>query len=410
VSDRTKDLVSLVRASEALISSLEPDRVLRSTVESAVNAFGADTGTLFLWDPSAESLVARASVGYDEKSLSRVRLGPGQAIAGKTFLSGKTLYSNDPGQARSLLSDVSEETRHALLAAREGKDIHAFLCVPLVFRDQPLGSLFLAYLRPSVAFTHSHLEVAQTFARMASALLGNVRLLKEASEAEALRQADRLKDDFISNISHELQTPLASLKASIGFLSPPTPETVEAQTMLLENAKRNTERLHKLVADLIDVARLQNLQLKLNLDALDLRQMVRLAEESFRPLMVEKSQAFETFIPLEQVLNNLLMNAYQHTPKEGRVTLHLWEDDARVVVAVKDTGPGIVPEERCHLFERFYRGSSSSDHLGLGLGLSIAKGLVELHGGRLWVESTPGQGSVFLFSLPGGQDHEDPGD
>jgi signal transduction histidine kinase len=421
VSDRTKDLVSLIRASEALISSLEPDKVLRSTVESAVNAFGADAGTLFLWDPDEKCLLAKAAVGYEERSLSRVRLRPGEAIAGRAFLESQTLYSNDPAQARALLLDVSEEMRHALLAARDGREIHAYLCVPLIFRDQAHGSLFLTYLRPGVAFTRSHLEVAQTFARMASALLGNVRLLQEASEAEALRQADRLKDDFISNISHELQTPLASLKASIGFLSPPNPGATETQAMLLENARRNTERLQRLVTDLIDVSRLQNLQLKLHLDAMDLRQLVNLAGESFSPLMAEKSQVLELFAPerpmvvhgdhqrLEQVLNNLLMNAQQHTPEGGRVTVHLWEDGERAVVAVKDNGPGIPPEERCHLFERFYRGSSSSDHLGLGLGLSIAKGLVELHGGRLWAESTPGQESVFLFSLPKRRSDEDSG-
>lgn len=421
VAARTRDLMSLVQASEALVSSLEPETVLKSTVEAAVNAFCADSGTLFLWDHLKESLVATAAVGYDQENLSRVRLKPGEGIAGRTVLAGEVLYSNDPAQAEAMLSDISEENRRYLLAARGQRPIQAFLCVPLVFRDRTLGSLFLASLRPGTSFSSSHVELAQTFARIASALLENLRLLQEASQSEALREIDRLKTDFLSNISHELQTPLAALKASLGFLSPTSPgAAADIQASLIENARRNADRLHRLVADLIDVARLQNLQLKLNLEPLDLREVVQHAVESLGPLLEEKGQRLETSTPqspvvvliderrLEQALHNLVMNAHQYTAPGGRITITLSEEADRVVISVADTGPGIRSEERDRLFERFYRSAQARTGSGLGLGLAIAKGVVELHGGRIWVESELGRGSIFSFSLPKESYNEDP--
>lgn len=413
VSERTRELLSLVQASEALISSLDPETVLKSIVEAAVKTFAADGGTLFLWDPMQQALVPKAVVGYHTEELSRVRLKPGEGIAGKSFLSGEVLSANDMTQAESMLTNLSDENRARLAAARGERPIQAFLSVPLTFRGQPLGTLFLAIMKEGGGFSPSHQQLAQTFARLASALLENLRLLHEASEAQALRQADQLKTDFLSNISHELQTPLASLKASLEFMTPASSgDTGTMQATLIANARRNAERLQKLVSDLIDVARLQNLQLRLQREPLDLRDTVQDAVGTFGPLLSQKDQVIETVVPekpvivegderrLEQVLINLIMNAHQHSPAGGHMTVTLQDEDDRVVISVADTGSGIAPEEKEHIFQRFYRASPEQGHSGLGLGLAIARGLVELHGGRIWVESEPGRGSAFRFSLP----------
>jgi len=297
----------------------------------------------------------------------------------------------------------------------------AFLCVPLETRGQVLGSLLLATFREGVAFSSSNLELARIFSRLASALLEKLRLLQEASQAEALRRADQLRTEFLANISHELQTPLASLKASLDFLAPAlSGQALEAQAMLVENARRSTERLQKLVSDLLDVTRLQNLRLKLERDILDLGGVMEQAVENLAPLMAQKGQELKLSIPngsllvlgdrrrMEQVLGNLLVNAHQYTPEGGRVTLSALERGDKIVISVADTGPGIPPAERDQLFERFYRGPSGQRPSGLGLGLAIAKGIVELHGGKIWVESEPGEGSVFSFSLPKAHSDEDP--
>jgi signal transduction histidine kinase len=184
--------------------------------------------------------------------------------------------------------------------------------------------------------------------------------------------------------------------------------------------RSSTERLQKLVSDLLDVTRLQNLRLKLERDILDLRGVMEQAVENLAPLMAQKGQELKLSIPngsllvlgdhrrIEQVLGNLLVNAHQYTPEGGRVTLSALERGDKIVISVADTGPGIPPAERDQLFERFYRGPSGQRPSGLGLGLAIAKGIVELHGGKIWVESEPGEGSVFSFSLPRAHSDEDP--
>ena len=418
---KTRELMSLVRASEALVSTAGPETLLYSVVATAAQTFGADVAVLFLWDAPSGSLRARAATGYDLRSLSQVALRPGEAIAGKVFQTGEAAYSNNPADADGLLGDLSAENRRLLNEARGGIEPRAFLCVPLETRGQVLGSLLLATFREGVAFSSSNLELARIFSRLASALLEKLRLLQEASQAEALRRADQLRTEFLANISHELQTPLASLKASLDFLAPAlSGQALEAQAMLAENARRSTERLQKLVSDLLDVTRLQNLRLKLERDILDLGGVMEQAVENLAPLMAQKGQELKLSIPngsllvlgdrrrMEQVLGNLLVNAHQYTPEGGRVTLSALERGDKIVISVADTGPGIPPAERDQLFERFYRGPSGQRPSGLGLGLAIAKGIVELHGGKIWVESEPGEGSVFSFSLPKAHSDEDP--
>ena len=413
VESRTRELLSLVRASEALVSTAGPETLIDSVVAIAARTFGADGAVLFLWDAGRGRLIAQGSIGYDSRALSLVALQPEEGIAGKVFESGEAALSDNPAEVDWMLSDLSAENRRLLLEARDGREPRAFLCVPLETRGQVLGSLFLATFREGATFSPSDLGLARAFARVASALLEHFRLLQEASQVQALRQADQLKTEFLSNISHELQTPLASLKASLEFLLPaPSGEAGETQARLIENAKRNAARLQKLVNDLIDVARLQNRQLTLSLEVQDLKEITHRVEESLKPLSAGKNQALELFSPegpvlimgddqrIEQILNNLLMNAHQYTPEGGHITITIQEQDEQTVISVADTGPGIAREEKERLFERFYRSTPGRAPAGLGLGLAIAKGLVELHGGRIWVESEPGKGSTFSFSLP----------
>lgn len=416
---RTRELMSVVRASETLVSAAGPEALLDAVVETAADTFGADGAILFLSDAQSGSLVAGAATGYDLQALSAVALGPGEG--GRTFQRGEPILSNDPTEVEELLSDLSGENRRCLLEAGGNRDLRAFVCVPLETKGQVLGSLLLASFREGVAFSSSSVGLAQTFARLACALLENFRLLREASQADALRQADRLKTEFLSNISHELQTPLASLRASLDFL----PRALlskggrESGAMLVQNAKRSAERLQRLISDLIEVTRLQNLQLQLQSEPLDLRELVQRVGKDFLPLLAEKGQALHLVLSggpvvvlgderrLEQVLNNLMMNAHQYTPPSGHITVTVREEGDQALVSVADTGPGLSAEQKERLFQRFYRGPGRAPS-GLGLGLAIAKGLVELHGGKIWVESEPGLGSTFRFSLTRAAADEDP--
>lgn len=416
---RAVELAALVKASASLVEARDEGETVELVLRTAMETFpSVDTGALFL--DEAGILVARAALGYDMSPLSQVRLRPGESIAGQVFQLGKPLVCHTPEEVSRALETATSESRGLLLAARRGKDPQSMVGVPLRHGESVLGSLVLASLSQRGAFQPQEVEVLQAFASHVASILEKGRLLREAGEVRALKEADQMKRDFLSAISHELQTPLASLRASLEFLSPEQPGG-EIQAKLLDNARRNAESLQKLVNDLIDVARIENLRLKLELEPLDLRQVVRQAAESFGPLLAEKGRALETAVPaepvmvlgderrLEQALNNLLMNAYKHTPAEsGPITLGLEQTKEQAIVSVKDRGPGIPPEKKERLFERFYSGSPRRGSAGLGLGLAIARGLVELHQGRLWVESEPGKGSAFSFSLPIARKNEDP--
>lgn len=423
MQERTKQLSALVQASQTLVSNLDSGNVFNVILRTAVNTFGsADGGILFLYDKETERLVSVASVGYDTSIPSRARLKRGEAIAAEVFRWRQPLLSNDPEEAAEALEGASLENRLQLGRVRQGREIQRFISVPLQIAGQALGSLTLVGLREGLTFSQLDLQLVTAFANVAAALLQKTKLLEEAGRAEALRKADELKTVFLSNVSHELQTPLASIRASLDFvLAADLRGLNEAQIRLLHNAVRSGERLSRLINDLMDIARLESGRLTLNWQRLDLREVIYSVSDAFKPMIASKRQRFELYLPsvplavtgderrLEQILNNLVSNAHLYTPSDGTIRVRAYEQECLIVIGVTDTGPGIPADKQALVFQRFYsdRGGGSDSRKGLGLGLSIARGLAELHGGKLWLESELGKGSTFWFSLPRGDDGKD---
>jgi signal transduction histidine kinase len=227
------------------------------------------------------------------------------------------------------------------------------------------------------------------------------------------RQVERLRTDLLSTISHELRTPLTLIRTSIGLLLDSDPDE-EMRQRLLRNIKGSTDRMHALVTDLLDLARLRGDRLELQIRRVDLGELVSGVVSLMRPLLDAKQQRVELALPLpapavpgdsrrlERVLLNLLSNANTFAPTGSEITISMREDRQEVTIAVRDTGPGITAAGIPHLFEQFFteRTSSSRHNIGAGLGLPIAKGIVEAHGGRIWVESAVGVGTTVSFALP----------
>lgn len=229
------------------------------------------------------------------------------------------------------------------------------------------------------------------------------------------KDVEREKSQFVSTVSHELRTPLASIKASVGVLLASMPdETPEPIMRLLRNIDRSTIRLESMVIDLLDLARLQSGRVRLSLRQVDLGEVAAEAISTIRPLCDSKLQTIALVAPkrsllvqgdrqrLSQILLNLLSNANKYTGDGGEITIRLSRRGPDALVAVEDNGVGIAPEEHERIFERFYRPDnvSTQANVGTGLGLPIAKALVELHGGRIWLRSETGRGSCFFFSIP----------
>lgn len=230
--------------------------------------------------------------------------------------------------------------------------------------------------------------------------------------AASLQRLERTRRDLVADVAHELRTPLAGLS---GYLEGMLDGVVEPSVEVLGRMQREVRRLQRLVEDLQEVSRVEAGQVTLHLRPTPLAEVLEAVLARLRPQFDDKGVELSVELPgglpavmadpdrVAQVLTNLLGNALQHTPAGGRVTVRACRMDGEVSLSVTDTGIGIPPEHVPHVFERFYRVDRSRSRRGggAGIGLTIAKGLVELHGGRIWAESPgPGRGSTFTFTLP----------
>jgi signal transduction histidine kinase len=243
-----------------------------------------------------------------------------------------------------------------------------------------------------------------------------IRDVTERIRAEAERQElERQKDEFLANVSHDLRTPVAGIKASIGVvLANEPPDTPEPLHRMLVNIDLAANRMAKLVADLLELTRLRAGRVLLHPVQIDLREVAVRSVRGIEPLALERGQTVDLQLPadpvfgqidverLERALLNLLSNAHVYGRAGGIIRLSLGATPDEAIFSVTDDGPGIPTSEQAHIFERFYRSESETAlrNRGSGLGLPIARAMVELHGGRIWVESNPGKGATFSIGLP----------
>ncbi len=228
-------------------------------------------------------------------------------------------------------------------------------------------------------------------------------------------EADQAKSDFVSTVSHELRTPMTSIVGYVDLLlQGAVGELSEPQLGFLRRVRSSAGRLMNLVDDLLDISRLEQGRVELLRRPVGVGAVIEQVVELLRPKIAEKGQVLETVVPsglprvyadsdrLAQVLTNLVSNAHKYTPAGGRVAVHAYVREKVMHVAVADTGIGIAPENQEKIFERFYRVDDPAvyETSGTGLGLAIALSLIQMHGGRIGLESELGVGSIFTFSLP----------
>jgi signal transduction histidine kinase len=248
-------------------------------------------------------------------------------------------------------------------------------------------------------------ELADSFNTMAGSLESGRRALERQNEE--LRQSERLKSELVSIVSHELRTPLAAMLGYTNLLLKRSPSEEDARRYL-EIVAAQGERLASLVDDFLDVQRVEEGRLQLAADPVDLAALVRDEVQ----LHLGSSQAIEIDVParlpvrgdrtrIAQVLNNLVANAVKYSPADGRITVSGARDASLVRITVRDEGFGIAEEHQPHVFTKFFRGGARESGIaGSGLGLAVAREIVEAHGGRIGFESTVGVGSSFWFELP----------
>jgi PAS domain S-box-containing protein len=254
-------------------------------------------------------------------------------------------------------------------------------------------------------------------------IVGFLRVAKDISEKKRierrLKELDRMKSDFVSNVSHELRTPLTAIKGSVdNMLDGITGALTEKQMRYLVRIKSNSDRLGRLITDLLDLSKIEAGKIDLRPVYLPVTVLAKEVAEMLRAVATEKLISLDVASPNErvnvwadrdkvvQVLMNLIGNALKFTPLNGKVTIGIEQRDPDwVKLSVADTGPGISAEETTKIFDKFYQAEQSNKQKvkGTGLGLAISKALVEMHGGKIWIESRMETGSVFSFTLPARQ-------
>jgi signal transduction histidine kinase len=337
-----------------------------------------------------------------------------EAIKDRRIAAGETAVGKAAAERVPLqIPDVLKETSLVLdVIVRAG--YRSMLIVPLLRPDQIVGALVVRRKAPG-EFPKSTVELLGTFADQSVLAIQNARLFREIEEkGRELEQASKHKSQFLANMSHELRTPL---NAILGYteliLDSVYGDMPEKARSVLDRVQRNGRHLLGLINDVLDLSKIEAGQLTLALSDYSLKNVIQTVFSAVEPLAREKQIALKIDIApelpqgrgderrLTQVLLNLVGNAIKFTDS-GEVSIKGSAANGSFTVAVRDTGPGISANDQAKLFQEFQQADNSITRKkgGTGLGLAISKRIIEMHGGRIWVESSPGHGSTFAFTLP----------
>ena len=306
-------------------------------------------------------------------------------------------------QAHTETADLLERTRS--LGGRSA------IFVPLVARGEVLGVLTVISTRPERRYGPGDVALMERLADRAAFAIDNARLFGLS------RAASRARDDMLGVVSHDLRNPVNAIGMCVRVLRESPPDDPQARAELVNAIADAVEWMDRLIRDLLDVASIETGRLSIVRHREEVRPIVDSAVAMFahgaQARGVRLTQEVPAGLPpvdgdaarLVQVLSNLLANALAHTEAGGNVSIAVAAADGEVLFTVRDTGSGIPVEELPHIFERHWRGHTSARKGGSGLGLAISHGLVQAHGGRIWAESVPGQGSAFHLTIPSGPAH-----
>jgi signal transduction histidine kinase len=422
---REQEAAFLDRATQLFNSTLELDVLLQQVTRLATEVLG-DSCTIALVETGNAYLVPGASYHPDPQEQEirwraqrerPIRIGEAESVMGlAASLMGSAAADGRP----YLVKDARQDRR---LRQGGGFYIYSLIVVPIIVKGRILGVLGTSIAHPGRQFTQADLRLAMALADRAALAIENSRLYTQErrlrQELEDLNQkvqeANRLKTEFVTVVTHELRSPLASIAGYLDLLlEEEGREGAEAREAYLQIVKRNADRLLELINDLLDLARLEAGKLELKRSPLDLAGLIQEVSGALRPQIEGKGQHLHLDLAaplpvvtgdperLTQILLNLVSNAHKYTPQGGSITVATRAERAGVCIAVQDTGIGLSSEEQQQLFTKFFRAQHPrvQEAGGTGLGLAIARALVELHGGTLTVVSAPGQGSTFNVTLP----------
>ena len=403
-SDRAERGQTLSRITSHVRGSLDVDDVLNRTTEQIGRATRADRCFIRLMDPSGQKLGAIATE-WTERDVARAGKNDLQYPVSTLAAQTKKTQSISDIVMDHRLNDSELPPRDILLHAGD----QAVLATPLMWGGEVMGVVACHSLAPRV-WSESDVALMEAAAREVSVALHHARLYTAAVDtAEELRKLDQLRSDFVSMVSHELRSPMTVVGGIAHLLEWRRDKLSDGEIdELLQSLGREARRLTRLVSEFLDMEAIERGRFTLDREEFDI---LELAVEA----MVDAGYAHRTEVSsrsdnavvsadrdrVKQVLLNLLTNAAKFSPEDKNVVVEVEPGSREVKVSVSDLGQGIPPEEQKMLFRRFSRLSTTVGRApGSGFGLYVSRSIVELHGGRMWVESKTGEGAKFIFTLP----------
>lgn len=401
--EEAEALEILNRVGQMLSAELDQRKLVQAVTDHSTRLAGAEFGAFFynVRDERGGTYMLYALSGVPSEAFAKFPMPRNTRIFSPTF----------DGEGVVRVEDITKDPRYGHNAPYKGMPeghlpVRSYLAVPVMARGgEVLGGLFFGHSRAGMFTERSELLVAGVAAQAAIAM-DNARLFRQAEAAS------RLREEVMAVVSHDLRNPLSAILSSAALAHALLDDGHTAARRHLETIQRSSERMKRLVSDLLDMASIDAGRFVIEPALHHVAGLVREICEIMTPIATEKGQridcahiassltAYCDRDRIVQVLSNLIGNAIKFTPNNGTVSVSATADGEQVHLAVRDTGLGVEPEQRPHLFNRYWQAKRSSARGSLGLGLSIARGIVEAHGGKIWVEGADGGGAVFHFTIP----------
>ena len=401
-----EELRALGAVSQAVSSTLDLPVVLETIVAKATQISGTEAGAIYVLDEQSREFQLRATFGMSEELIAAVR----DMHAEISDAVGLLTERHEPSQEPDLHDLPSSPINDTILRA----GYRARLLVPLMRFGEVVGALVVRRKAPG-EFPANTVDLLKTFAAQSALAIQNARMFSEIGEkSRQLEVASQHKSQFLANMSHELRTPLNAILGYTELMADGAyGEPSEKMVGILQRLEANGKHLLGLINDVLDLSKIEAGQLELELSDSCVQDIAQTVRSTLEPLASDKKLAFKLELApglppghgdgrrLTQVLINLVGNAIKFTDA-GEVAIKAEANNSAFHVSVRDTGPGISAADQAKLFQEFQQADNAITKKkgGTGLGLAISKRIIEMHGGRIWVESQPGQGSTFAFTLP----------
>lgn len=417
-----RELHALKAIAKAITSPLELpellDLVMR-TINSVLEQ--ADVGAIMLWEQPSGLFRPEAAFGYDLGTLREIGLQAGESITGKVFDEGQAHLFATPREIVKAMANMRPANR-SVMGRSLGSDAipKCAVAAPIAVGDEKLGVLVLETVDHSSEFTEHDLPFVQTLADLIALTIDRERLKARADAVREARRAERTRSEIMATLSHELRMPLATIKGYATALLLDEVTWSEAKRKdFLELIEEACNDMEGMIQDILDSSMIEVDRIRIEYLPVHLPDVAReiAAEVGHRSKLHRSVVDFPTDFPvveadprwIKQVFRNILDNAVKYSPDGGLIVIKGEARNANIVVSISDQGIGISPEDLIPLFEKYFRVRSAATlHIpGTGLGLPIARALIEAHGGRIWVESKVGEGTTIFFSLPQEQSRKD---